>query len=155
MRCPDCEKMVSYDTEAEVEVTNEPEVSEDGVVTLTVRRVLPCGECGTELKEAELEMEAEAEILLRECHCEEDAEAARLAGEEPEAYEWEAEVLSAEPTTDTVTKDRHGRPIKSSRYMKTLYGADVEVEVKCSRCGASETLEMSDSLQASAFEELV
>jgi hypothetical protein len=54
MRCPDCNKFVSYG-EAEVEVSAE-ELNEDAV-SAEVRVMLPCAECGTELKEANLTAE--------------------------------------------------------------------------------------------------
>lgn len=51
------------------------------------------------------------------------------------------------------TKDRHGKPIKHSRYMKTFYTATVTANLKCLRCG--ETFDHSEELeqQASGFDE--
>ena len=52
MRCPDCNKFVSYD-EPEVEVNS---INVNGeAVTASVRVALNCADCSTGLKEAEIE----------------------------------------------------------------------------------------------------
>lgn len=60
MRCPDCNKFVSYDDSAEPEV-NDLNFN-DGTVTGNVRVVLNCGDCGTELKEAAFDFETKVEV---------------------------------------------------------------------------------------------
>jgi hypothetical protein len=60
MRCPDCNKFVSFD-EADPEV-NDLDVSDNGSVTASVRIVNTCAECGTELKEAMLELEESPDL---------------------------------------------------------------------------------------------
>ena len=61
MRCPDCNKFVSYDDSAEPEV-NDLEVSPEGGISGSVRVFLPCGECGTELKEYTFDIDTEVEL---------------------------------------------------------------------------------------------
>lgn len=54
MRCPGCEKFVSLEMgDPEVQDSN---VDTDGTVTITVRIVRTCADCGEEMKEATLEM---------------------------------------------------------------------------------------------------
>lgn len=60
MRCPDCNKFVSYDESAEPEV-NDLQISE-GNVTGQVRVLLTCAECGTELKEANFDIDVSVEL---------------------------------------------------------------------------------------------
>ena len=69
---------------------------------------------------------------------------------------FEIESCDVEATTGAVTKCRDGRPIRSSRYMKTLYGVKCAVEVKCGvdGCEAQASFECEQDEQASAFEEL-
>ena len=74
MRCPDCEKFVPFEP-------GDPEISgeevDNGTVTGQVRIVLTCGECGTELKEANLDFD-----MAFEHECEKVKE-----DEEPELVE--------------------------------------------------------------------
>lgn len=55
MRCPDCNKFVSYDD------SNDPDIQDisyaDGHVSAQIRVVLPCGDCGTELKSADFDLD--------------------------------------------------------------------------------------------------
>lgn len=56
-------------------------------------------------------------------------------------------------TDETVTKDRKGRQIKRSRYMKRLYGVEVSATVTCDTCGETiGTGEFKDSIQASGMD---
>lgn len=61
MRCPDCNKFVSYNDEDEIEVQTEEatyDKEERTVqVQVEVRIAKTCGECGTELKEATIEID--------------------------------------------------------------------------------------------------
>ncbi|MBU1457050.1 MAG: hypothetical protein KKD01_20235, partial [Proteobacteria bacterium] len=75
MRCPDCNKFVGMD------VDNEPEgngfdIDDEGVLTDSVRIVNVCADCGTELKEAnvDLEIDLSAEVAAHRaaCHVEGD-----------------------------------------------------------------------------------
>lgn len=145
MRCPDCNKFVSFD-EPQVE---EDSIDVDGVeVTGSVRVVLPCAECGTELKEATLDFE-----LLIEHECADDSTVLDdWVGDDDEL---EYEIVSEDYTgcdryQDT---DSKGKKITNSRYMKHFYGAEVSITVKCLRCG--EEIELTETVdeQASCFDE--
>jgi Fe2+ or Zn2+ uptake regulation protein len=170
MRCPDCARMVSYD-EPIVELQGDEEVN-SGTVTGTVRIALPCMECGGELKETNLEFEAELThecdenaLICADCgHVRADhdeggkcttIDCSCEAFVEPEEDEWELEVNDPESTEDYKPKtDKKGRPI-SMRYQKHYFGASITGIATCKRCG--EVVEFSTSVeeQASAFDELV
>lgn len=140
MRCPDCNKFVSQDA-------GNPEVNNvsinDGDITVEVDVVVNCAECGTELKRGNLELEDSIGKELLEKHT-------------GEGHELDAEEDSSEPIDDWKTTDRSGKQIKNSRYHTHLYGARVNVSVKCS-CQEEEitNLELSDSMPASALDESV
>lgn len=148
MRCPDCNKFVSYDEGTDPEINSEDlQINEDGisgVVTGEVRVVLPCAECGTELKEWNGEFEMEFE---HEC------DGKNEIGEEEEKFE--IEEVNASFSSRMEDKDRKGRQIKNHRYMKTYYGADITADIKCNKCGETITLEGHVEEQASGFDELV
>lgn len=137
MRCPDCNKFVSFDTETEPE-EERCEVDEDRV-TAEVRIVNTCAECGAELKEARFSFDEEIEDIEHKNSCKKKELSADA--------EWER-------TERTQNKDRHGKPIKSSRYMKHFYGVEGTVTVTC-ECGASTEVKLSDEIQASGMDELV
>lgn len=127
MRCPDCNKFVSYD-EPDVEVSN-LEADED-FVRLDIRVSLRCAECGTDLKEADIEVVADYD------------------GPEHEKNDCDvtAEETDCEPDVKVVG---------SGRYAKTFYGARVGVRVTCA-CGAlDQSLDVYGHEQASAMEEMV
>lgn len=162
MRCPDCNKFVSFD-EPQVELSDEgcevdvpeavpgPDTKTRPVnfhFTAEARLVLPCGECGTELKEATFSMEADAEHACGKVPDDEGERAAKIGDME------EAEFDDPEGTDRMETKDRHGRPIKSARYMRHFYGVSVGASVKCPFCEEEVHVEMNDETQASGMDEL-
>lgn len=153
MRCPDCGKFVSYD-EPECEVGSDPEICGDEV-TSTVTVNLNCGECGSLLKSATIDASAD---FSHDCKPPEDRNAEwepdPKYGDGEEQYEIEDEG-SPEGTSRLQTKDRHDKPIKSHRYMKTFYGFEQIVTVKCRKCGETFEVTLADEEQASAFEEQV
>lgn len=131
MRCPDCSKFVSFDQQ-------EPEIEADldgETVTGTVRLVLACAECGGELKEANLDFEADVD---HECGNEE-YEITDTSGDVNDRYE---------------TTDKNGKPI-SPRYQKHYYGADISITVHCSGCDEDIAVSALVEEQASGFDELV
>jgi hypothetical protein len=147
MRCPSCNKFVSYDTDVEPEENNQ-EI--DGTTfNASYRRVLTCGDCGEELKEAEIEVSYDFSGDIEEVEKSEKTET-----KEEHEHSFEIESCDVEATTGAVTKDRHGRPIRNSRYMATLYGVECQVEVKC-ECGATASFTTEESERASSFDELV
>lgn len=140
MRCPDCNKFASYD-EPQCEV-NHVEV-DDGSVRVSVTVQLNCAECGNTLKDAEIEAESE---ITHDCP-KKDAKV-----EDEDQFELVNDG-DAEGTNRLETKDRHGKPIKSSRYMKTFYGFTIEPEVKCRKCGEQFSVTIEGEEQASGFNE--
>lgn len=145
MRCDNCAKMVSYDTDVEPEVQDDPSFEGD-TVSFSVRRVLTCQDCGSEMKETTLDFNLDmtlSEDKPTSTPCE-------------DGHEWELDgELSLEPTTEMQTKDRHGKPIKSARYMKTMYGVEASGEAVCQHCGQKATFSGNESCQASGFDELM
>jgi phage FluMu protein Com len=138
MRCPNCNKFVPYD-EPEAEVQNSDLLG--STATVTTRIVLKCADCSEELKEAEIDAEVEIE---HNCNTEDEKE-----------FEWVDEPSDAEGFPRTQDKDRHGKPIKNRRYMKTFYGFTATGKVKCCHCAEEIELEFKGEEQASGFNELV
>jgi hypothetical protein len=177
MRCPDCNKFVSFEQgepEAELEASG-------ASLTGTIRIVLTCQECSTELKESTFDVEQDLQ---------DDAESAIIAAlsgltpsvtatdEERQAWdatEWdyEAEEESTEMTDRRETVSRKTlksgkvveRPIKF-QYQKQFYGYEAQVKVTVTAAGlkaggqtqdvtADFTVILSDETQASGMEEMV
>jgi hypothetical protein len=148
MRCPDCNRMVSYNTEedpeANIELDNEGHISGD------IRRVLTCGECGTELKETTFDIDQDAAGALIEV----EPKTQCPTGDDHE-WDWEtADEPSVSPTEGRETTDRRGKKITNPRYMKTLYGVMIDGEVKCKHCPAKATYSFEENQAASSFDEL-
>lgn len=150
MRCPDCNKFVSYDDPPEVEVNNEGIAGDAGSFTLNAEVVirLNCADCGTELKESSQEF---SETFEHEC---EDAEDGTARDPDLDVTTIEGEGTSRTETTyfDKRTKTR--KRAKSSRYWTTYYGATVNATVRCAAC--DEEIGVSGEVEeaASAFEEV-
>lgn len=143
MRCPSCNKFVPYDEP--VPEVQSVEIQDDLAVSASVTVNLNCAECGETLKSAEIE--ADADI----CH---DCVEPQLPDYDPDNGQYEvANDGDPEGTSRVETKDRNGKPIKSARYMKTFYGFELGVEVRCNKCGEEFTVTVSGEEQASAFEE--
>jgi hypothetical protein len=140
MRCPDCNKFVGLEMQ-EPEVDGDPEVSkpEDGEVgiTLEVRIVRACDQCGTELKEANFTLEAGAEM--------------------PPEHRGEGHELEA--TADVEGTERSdGKPGTPGRYRRSFYGVEASFAVRCSCQKADDppiaTAHAADEVQASGMDEL-
>lgn len=142
MRCPDCEKMVSYG-DPEMEVLSE-EVDENGSVSVTIRMALTCADCGIELKDNEFELSTGVE---HECSPKEGEK-------EEKEFEFELELDDPEFIEDYQPKtDKKGK-LTPKRYQKHFYGVTIMGRVTCNRCGEELPIEMSDECQASGFNEL-
>jgi DNA-directed RNA polymerase subunit N (RpoN/RPB10) len=143
----------------------DPEVEEQdctvsgGDVEASVRLMLPCGECGTDLKDHYFEMSANIE---HECDPEtykeyleelkkDGCESEYSEDDEPE-YEVE-ESDNWEATDRYEDKDKHGKPIKNMRYQKHYFGVTGTVKVKCLKCGEIIDVELGEEEQASAFDD--
>lgn len=143
MRCPDCNKFVGNEP-GEVEI-NSLEVS-GSEIQCEARLPINCAECGGELKEGTFNMEEEIDDQLLKDH-------------EGDGHELEVEEDGTDVIDEYQTTDRHGKPIKNSRYQKHLYGVSVNCTLRCScqesgaEALASFTLE--DKMAASSFDQLV
>jgi len=150
MRCPDCNKFVpNGDPEAEVQGGEDftAEIEDGKLIIKTqpeVRIMIPCGECGTELKETTFTFEMETE---HEC---EKLPKGKKAGEEIEIEG----TIEVEATDDYKTKDRHGKPIKNPRYQAHLYGAEVTATVTCPFCQEKISFTETDQVESSGMDEL-
>ena len=138
-RCPDCNKFVSFE-EQDPEV-NDLEVDEGGHVTANVRIVNACGDCGTELTEANLDLETDVKIPK---------------GHTGEGHELEVEEDGAERTSRSGNFKKGVFVPGGGRYAKTFYGAQVSFSVTC-ECGKLEAVtgELEGDEQASGMESLV
>jgi hypothetical protein len=139
MRCPDCNKFVAFD-EADPEVDS-LEISEDGAVTVGIRIVNTCADCGTELKEAMFELEEEAAIP---------------DGHLDEGHELMIQECGSERTQRSGYIKKGVFVPAGGRYAKTFYGASVDYEITCS-CGEMEPVQgtLMDDVQASSMDEMV
>jgi len=150
MRCPDCNKFVSFDADTDPEI--DCDVDEDGHITGSVRIVNQCAECGSELKEANFDVDVNVEDKL---HDHWKANGWKGKGAAPEGHrELDLSDDSGSRTERTQTTDRHGKPIKSHRYMKHFYGAEATFMVAC-ECGETFEVQWSDEVQGSGMDELV
>jgi hypothetical protein len=127
-RCPDCNKFVSLET-------GDPEVTSVDVsgneVTVEVRLVRNCADCGGEMKEANVGGEATIPDDVFEEHAGEGHE---LTGEEGGA--------------DTIESG-------GGRYAKNMIGADITIELSC-ECGQlkDSTVVVHVEEAAGSFDEL-
>lgn len=143
MRCPDCNKFVSFDTDTEPETSLE--VDEEGTVTGNIRIVNTCGECGTELKEANLEVELVVhEASIHNCG------KGKVISKGKEVERPGFSILD-----ESCSRNERSTPGKTPRYTKHFYGYDLAVTIQCEGCKAEFKGDCCDDVQASAMEELV
>ena len=136
--CPGCNKFASLETQ-DPEV-DDLEVDAGGHVTCSVRLVRVSECCGEEMKETTFDLENDAVFAAPD-------------GMPPIVHEGDGHELSVEETASEVTERSDGKPGTPSRYRKTYHGVRVEATVTCA-CGATADVELSDELQASAFDDL-
>lgn len=141
LRCDSCNKFAAYDTETEPEISSE-EVSDDGVVTCEARIVNTCADCGQEMTEANFSFEIDSPDALT-------AHLGKIKNRDKHELSVEIEGSRSDRTQ---TKDRHGNPIKRSRYMRRYYGVDITATISCS-CGQTFEVTSSDEIQASGMED--
>ena len=148
MRCQSCNKFVpNGDPEVNIENGEDFETElVDGKLIITcqpkVRVMIPCGECGQDLKDTTLNLDMETEHV-----CD------KLPKEEPEGGINIEGSLEAEPIDDFKTTDRHGKPIKNPRYQAHLYGASVTATVTCPYCQEEIEFTESDEVESSSMDE--
>jgi hypothetical protein len=134
MRCPDCSKFVSMETEVE-----EPTVDLNGTsVSCEVHIARNCADCGTELKSADLSLECD---LLEVC--EDLKDCFNEDGTDKDGH-------------DLTLKEDGMEPLEEGggRYAKSYFGATVSFTVTCS-CGKEQSADMTDKVAASEMEECV
>jgi hypothetical protein len=139
MRCQSCNKFVSQepgDPDTSIEIIG------GDTVRIECRLPINCSECCDELKEGNFEMEVDIPTEIVEAHC-------------GEGHELDAEEESTEAIDEMETTDRKGKPIKSFRYMKHLYGVDCSFNVTCS-CQEEPVFSSSadEKMPSSSFDEL-
>ena len=111
--------------------------------TATIRRVLPCAECGTELKEYSFEFEhnLDDELPSGDAKC-------QYPDAEDGAHAFEMVGADASNTERMETTDRKDRKIRNSRYMTHYYGAQLDVLVKCTHCSHTLVFTLDDEASA-------
>lgn len=145
MRCPDCNKFASFDTEVDPE--GDVEISAEGMLTGEVRRVLTCADCSTELKEAYLSFDQN----LNDCLT---FPVGMTQSQEECEHEWDWQASEPQLSPTDRYDDKGGR-VKQMRYMKHMYGVEVAGDVKCKRCDVVAQYSCAQEEAAGAFEELV
>jgi hypothetical protein len=163
VRCDQCSKFVSFDTDREPEDLS-LDVTDDGSVSGSVRIVNACADCGQDLTEANLEVEMDLSGEVEE-HREDmkkahDEEQAAKPEDEREPYDEATHDMLSISSSEAVRSDRrqtharNGKLISNPRYQRQYYGAEVTVGIEC-KCG--ETFERTEVFeeQASAMESLV
>lgn len=145
MRCPDCGKFVSYDTDGDPDLDG-MSVNEKGEVTVDARIENACADCGTCLKSADFSLEGTVDLSPFRGHV--------CPDEKPQPGVPPAESL---PLLDVeeVSSERTERVEGSGRGARTFYGVSVEVVVKCGCGKASARLTLSEEVQASDMDEQV
>ena len=161
MRCPDCNKFVSFDTEQDPELNLD--FDDEGRITGDARIVNACAECSTELKEHTFDVDSEDLVSVLEDH--RDEVIAKLVADGMDKAEAEQQAQAdhiiesidddgGSRTERTQDKDRNGKPIKRARYAKHFYGFEATVTATC-KCGEQFTTTVADEVQGSGMEEMV
>lgn len=130
MRCPDCNKFVSLETE-----TEEPTLELNGsIVSGECHVSRNCADCGTELKAADFILEMDVREDMPDCFKED--------GQPQEGHD--VDVKSSE--VDSIEEG-------GGRYAKSYYGVSVAFTLECS-CGKEFGSSIVEKLAASEFEEM-
>lgn len=126
--CPNCSKMVSLDFQ-DPEV-NDLELNVEGrKITASVRIVRQCADCGTDMKEATLDVDLE----VPKCNHDDGKGLPHVLVDEVE---------------ESLSQLEEG----GGRYAKSYFGAEGEFKVKCA-CGQAIAVQWSDKVAASEMEE--
>jgi hypothetical protein len=135
-RCNDCNKFAALDTEVDPEIVSEDLL--DDAVSLEVRIVNQCAECGAELTEAAFQFEF-------------DLSEETIKHAEQEGHDLSLSVNASRIERQDIPKNKSGKPYY--RAAKTFYGAEVEALVTCA-CGEQlEDFVESQEIQASQMDE--
>jgi hypothetical protein len=161
--CADCsDEMKEYRFELEEDVSEK--IEEHNKEKHGTKECSNCDGAGTEdctkcgATGSITDEETATDSVCDECDGQKQIDCSECSGsgeqDNDDAPDYSLEV-EAENTDRTQTKDRHGKPILRSRYMKTFYGVSVKYTVTCDDCSdvvAEGTIE--DEAQASSFDEL-
>lgn len=141
MRCPDCNKFVSNEEREPDSV--DLDIDDDGNVSGEVEIVNECAECGTDLRSASLDLEADSPFTA------EEIEEHRKA--HPGCTGFDVEADDPERTSRTEGKGRGCR---------TFYGVTIHATVKCQCPDEAKPedrlegeVELSNDIQASDMDE--
>lgn len=141
-RCPDCNKFVGLEAAEpepdQVEIQSASPVNQEtGEQSIEVggqvRLVLNCSDCGTEMAEANPDVEADFEFVHANPGCGGEVEIGDI---------------------DSMETDDYRPPGRPMRYQKHYYGADLTINLNCPECGAEATVHASVEEQAGFFDEL-
>lgn len=156
--CSSCSKFCGIEL-AELDDEPEFEVTVDGdQLTVTcsenIRLVQTSECCGDEVGEAELEVE-DLDVTVAhttDCPAHPDHKAPD-DGTPTEDVDYTVEATFETDDWYQMT-DRHGKPIKSSRYQKHFYGCNITVTVTCDGCKGTGEASTQVSESGSGFESL-
>lgn len=125
-RCSDCNKFAGLETQ-DPEEQDATFDEETGAIEASYRIVRNCADCGTEMKEATIELSDEVDVS---------------------EHQGEGHEVTAEFGDPTPVEEGGGR------YAKAYYGVSVDVTVECSCGELREVVTMEDKVAASAMDDL-
>ena len=128
-RCQSCGHFASLD---DPELDSNCEEFDGETFSVSVSATYPSACCGDEVGTAEYEV-SEAIEFSHKTDC-----------KDPDEATYNVSVDSCEATDRFQDKDRHGKPITSSRYQRHYYGVEVAATITCNSCGAEEEVNGSD-----------
>jgi hypothetical protein len=137
MRCQDCGKFVSYEDPPTVEVGDWTVEGIESVLG-SVRVALLCAECGSELKDTELDFVIDFD---HDCDQMDDA-----------TTEIEVNDITGEGTSRF--ENTYRGKVVPGRYWRTFYGAELTASCHCPACDENFTVTTTVDEQASSFNEL-
>lgn len=133
-----CQSTFSSLDEPEIETQEDVTIEDDGHISGSIRLYRCCSDCGSDVKETVFDIYEDIDVP-----------------EEHKGHQLMIDVDDPEATSRSVNKDKHGKPIKNSRYIKTMYGFEITYTVSCKDCNVEiETSTIMDEVQASGFDEL-
>lgn len=136
MRCPDCQKFVSLENGDPETNSLEVEDTDDGaIVTAEVHLIRNCGDCGTELKAADVE--GDEDIQFDNLHC-----------PAKNGDDTSHDLVVTELSCDV---DESG----GGRYKKNIITFDLEFKIACNDCDLEVKGNVRGDEAAGSFEESV
>lgn len=155
--CSSCSKFCSIELaemdDIDFEVTDN---GPDGltVTTSEVIRLVQTSECcGDEVAEANLDVEDLDVTVAHGILCPGHPDHKAPDGEEATDPDYSTDAALETDDWFNAT-DRHGKPIKSSRYQRHMYGCNITVTVTCDNCGGTGEASTQVSEAGSGFESL-